>query len=408
MIYPVRMVDFLILLAVIPIVTGVIGWFTNYVAVKMIFEPRHFRGIGPLGWQGILPRNATRFAGGVADTITEHLISPREMAERLDPVEMEEQLISILEAELPEICRRAANAMREGAWDTLPEPMKAAVITQIESECREAVETLFDELTGLSNEILPLRPLIEEQLSGRNVGNLVRLFRGAGKEEFKFIEVYGGVFGFLIGLVQVALWSFLQQWWLMPVIGVIVGLATNWLAIQMIFRPLEPTRFLGVITYQGMFPRRQAQISAEYGRIVSHDVLSIRNLFRLLTQGEVGARIATVVSDVLESRIDNRIDNLGKMLTTDAGDALRSRVKEAIIERVLEQAPTHQPEVESLLERRLDIANTLETRLAQLPKSTFERVLRGVFEEDELTLIFCGGFLGGLVGAAQAAVLVAM
>ena len=49
MIYSAPMVDFLLLLAVIPIVTGVIGWFTNYVAVKMIFAPRHFRGVGPLG-----------------------------------------------------------------------------------------------------------------------------------------------------------------------------------------------------------------------------------------------------------------------------------------------------------------------------------------------------------------------
>jgi uncharacterized membrane protein YheB (UPF0754 family) len=44
---------------------------------------------------------------------------------------------------------------------------------------------------------------------------------------------------------------------------------------------------------------------------------------------------------------------------------------------------------------------TVESRMAALSKPDFERLLRGVFEEDEITLILVGGFLGGLVGFAQ-------
>ena len=402
------MPEFLILLLVIPTVTALIGWFTNFVAVKMIFHPRKFKGVGVVGWQGILPRNAKRFASGVADTITEHLISPREMVERLDPADLEERFAHILNEELPEICREAADAIEPGTWTKIPEPMQSAIVEEVRKNSREVVTNLFTQLKDVSNQLLPLRPLIEEQLSGKNTENLVRLFQGAGEKEFKFIEIYGGVFGFLIGLLQVALWKFTQVWWLMPIVGVVVGLITNWLAIQMIFRPLEPKRFLGLFTYQGMFPRRQTEIASEYGKIVSDDVLSIRNLFRLITKGETGALIAAEVTKSVEGKLENNLENLGKMMGKESSPELKGRVKAAVLTHVMERAPQHQPELEEYLEKKLDMANTLETRLAQLPKEKFERVLRGVFEEDELTLILCGGFLGGMVGCLQAVILLTM
>jgi uncharacterized membrane protein YheB (UPF0754 family) len=59
------------------------------------------------------------------------------------------------------------------------------------------------------------------------------------------------------------------------------------------------------------------------------------------------------------------------------------------------------------LAKRLDIAATIERNLADMPKEEFEHVLRGIFEEDEITLIGLGGVLGGAIGCAQAAALLA-
>jgi uncharacterized membrane protein YheB (UPF0754 family) len=46
----------------------------------------------------------------------------------------------------------------------------------------------------------------------------------------------------------------------------------------------------------------------------------------------------------------------------------------------------------------------VEERMAVMSKPEFERLLRGIFEEDELTLIIIGGVLGGAVGLFQGAV----
>jgi uncharacterized membrane protein YheB (UPF0754 family) len=43
-----------------------------------------------------------------------------------------------------------------------------------------------------------------------------------------------------------------------------------------------------------------------------------------------------------------------------------------------------------------------------MPKQRFEEVLRGVFEEDEWILVTLGGVLGGAIGLAQGAIVLAL
>ena len=48
----------------IPIISGIVGWATNVLALRMTFYPLEFKGIPPyLGWQGIIPSKAGIMAG---------------------------------------------------------------------------------------------------------------------------------------------------------------------------------------------------------------------------------------------------------------------------------------------------------------------------------------------------------
>ena len=47
----------------IPLISGFIGWFTNWIAVKATLHPVEFVGIPPLlGWQGVVPKNTEELA----------------------------------------------------------------------------------------------------------------------------------------------------------------------------------------------------------------------------------------------------------------------------------------------------------------------------------------------------------
>ncbi|MCC6999964.1 MAG: DUF445 family protein [Deltaproteobacteria bacterium] len=385
----------------VPLVAAFVGWLTNWQALVMIFQPLKFRGVGPIGWQGILPRKALKFADDVARMLTERLISPREMARRLDPAEMEALLERSLDAEVRALAREAAELLRPGAWDALPEPLREGIVAQVREQTRQAARELFDRLQGLSDELLDLRALVTRQLTGDNTSRLVMMFKRIGHKELRFIEYSGGVFGFLIGLLQAASWGLFGIWWTMPVVGVVVGLATNWLALQMVFRPQQPTRYLGVVTYQGVFARRQAEIARDYGRIAAEQILTPKNLMRLVTEGPGGERMARLIAEVVTERLQTEWAKVAPLLPIQIEPAVLKQLEQLVTQRILARIPDLGPELEPYLERKLDIAHTIESKLAALPKPEFERVLRGLFEEDELTLIIIGGVLGGVVGLIQ-------
>jgi uncharacterized membrane protein YheB (UPF0754 family) len=399
--------DLVVALLTIPLITAFIGYITNWAAVKMIFHPQHFVGIGPVGWQGVLPSKADMFAHEVADTMSDRVLSARDLAERLDPDEMEQLFEDRLTGAAPELVRDAAEVVRPGLWDTMAPEAQLMVVHQVVEMSRATARDVFHHLQGISDELLDLRRLVVGLLTGPNVTRLVRLFQEIGGPELRWIIRYGGIFGLLVGLVQAGSYSILGQWWLLPIVGGIVGLGTNYLAIQMIFRPMEPRR-VGPLSFQGLFPKRQRQIAADYGRIAACEILTPKNLLRLLTEGETGTRIARVVLQRVSEAIDAQAPTISALTGSEVTQEQLDLIKWRLVERVARDYPEVEPEIEQYLERTFDVGGQVESKLAALSKPEFERLLRGLFEQDEWILITIGGALGLAVGFLQAAIVVAL
>ncbi len=397
-------VSIVVVLIVVPLVTAFIGYVTNWAAVKMIFVPEEFVGVWKIGWQGVLPSKAETFATDVAGNVG-NVLSPADLAERLNPAEMEELFSGRLDAELPELVREAAEMLKPGVWDEMAPQAREMVIAQIMNEGTQLAHEVFEDLQGISHELLDLEQLVFDLLSGPNVKRLVRLFQEIGGTELKAIVRFGGYFGFIIGCFQALSFTVFDQWWLMPLVGGIVGLGTNYLALQMIFRPLEPRKYpserFGLVTYQGMFPRRQAEIAADYGTITAREIITPANLLRIITEGEAGTRIARLVLTKVDERVEASRPMIDMVAQTSVTDEQLNAVKAMLIARVGERAPDLQPEIEAYIEERLQVGELVEGRLRELPKQEFERLLRGIFEQDEWILIVIGGALGAGVGLLQ-------
>jgi uncharacterized membrane protein YheB (UPF0754 family) len=397
----------LYLLLSVPTVSAFIGWLTNWQAVKMIFWPERPVGVGALSWQGIVFHHADVFASNLGKLAGDHLMTGSDMVERLGADAVESLLAPTLEGDAAALCAEAAEEIRPGAWAALPEHVRAMIVAQVVQRTKVIAGDVVAQLRTTAAEIMDVQALVKEQLSGPNVRRLARLTQQIGHREFFFIEWSGGLFGFIIGLAQIAVWESMQRWWVMPIFGVVVGLITNWLAIQMIFRPHERTLYLGFLPYQGLFPRRQKEIAHDYGTSTGAEVITPATVIDFLTRGERGARLEAAVRDAVARRLDTEWQAVKAMVPVPVSEAQLAAVRERILARLFAQARALRPRIEVELGARLDIARTVESRLASLPAPEFERLLRGVFQKDELTLIVVGGVLGGAVGCLQAALVLA-
>lgn len=68
----------------VPLVSGIIGWLTNLLALKMMFYPLDFRGIGRLGWQGVVLSRATQMAETAVILMLEQVIDLSKQFARLN------------------------------------------------------------------------------------------------------------------------------------------------------------------------------------------------------------------------------------------------------------------------------------------------------------------------------------
>lgn len=386
----------------VPLITAFIGWVTNWAGVKMIFYPQKFVGIPPvLGWQGVLPRKASKFAADVGDMMTDNILDAEELVSKIDPDEVEALFGDTIDEQAADIVNKVAEIMRPGYWEQLDPSVQAMIVDMIKTQTRDQSRALFDDMKEQSNDFIDLKELIIGLLTGPNVDRLVRLFQEISAKEMKFIIRSGAYLGLIIGVAQALVVLVADDWWLPPIIGVGVGLVTNYVAIQMIFRPVAPKKYFGLFEYQGLFPKRQDEISRQYGEIAASEIITPQNLIEYLTRGETGNRISAQVMETVSSQIDQNMPLLEQMFQVEATPEQVQAVKVAVLTTLLSAIPEVQPDLEKYLAARLDVEETVYGKLSSLSKPEFERILRGVLEEDEWILVAIGGVLGGLVGLAQ-------
>lgn len=391
---------------VVPVVSAFIGWITNWAAVKMIFHPRDPIGIGRFRWQGIIYRLAPKMAAEIGST-TGMVFSPEELLDRLDVEGLMARISEAFPSEIESVMAEAIESLAPGSWEAMAPEARGQLMAMVLSEGGRIAAVVLADLEAHADSLIEVDRLFVENLSGDNAGQLAGVAEEVGAQELRFIEIYGAVFGAIVGLVQAVAYSWFDRWWLMPIIGAIVGMGTNWLALQMIFRPLEPTRYLGLVTYQGMFPKRQHEIARDYGRIASELVLTPANLIAHLAANPATAAVGTDVMARARKEIEPMRAMVGMLTGREPTEEDLDKATHIITQRLGDLLPQARPVVEEHLFSSLAIGDLIEERLSVLDKQQFERLLRGIFEEDEIILVIVGAFLGAAVGAIQGGVILA-
>lgn len=387
----------------LPIAGAAIGLITKWAAIKLVFWPPEFVGVGPIGWQGIVQRRSPKFAAGVADTVGGDAIDVNDLVGRLDGG-------ALAEAVEPHVRRSAydlARAALAAAGETEPNPEDiASLANRLPGYIESGAKQLVSDLSPVIAETLDVRELVIDMLSGPNADRLARLTRSVAAHELRWVIWYGGILGFGIGAVGIVGVAAFERWWMLPVIGAIDGLINNYLAIQMIFRPLERRRYLGLFSYQGLFPARQAEISEAYGTMMAEEVLHPGVLLDHLA-ADAGSLLPLALPAIGRA-VAPLADDVGEVLGIDSDDALRQRLLFGLLPALTSVLSEARPELEAKVGSQLTVAETISESLSTMPKEEFEHVLRGIFEEDEVTLIALGGVLGASIGALQAVLLVAL
>jgi uncharacterized membrane protein YheB (UPF0754 family) len=384
----------------IPVTSAVVGWGTNVLALKMMFYPLEFFGIKPfIGWQGIIPSKAEKMAKISVDLWTEKLINVKDMFSRIKPDAIAEEM-------RPEFDRIAKEMMDEvmedqipQVWAKVPEAAKGIAYARMSRDLPNIISEIMNDIKENIEEVFDLKDMIVSRLTS-DKAMMNEIFLKCGKEEFKFIELSGIYFGFGFGLIQMAVWYFFPEWWILPLCGLLVGYGTNWLALKLIFQPIEPKRILG-IKFQGLFIKRQKEVAAEYANILANDILTFDRIFAAIINGPTKDRFVKLIQDHTNQAIDDAVGMGKPMIKLIGGQNNYDRIKDIASQKVVRELPKTVKPAFGYAEESMDLENVMRERMIKLSPKEFVGFLRPVFQEDELKLILVGAVLGCAAGVAQ-------
>lgn len=385
-----------------PVTSAFVGWLTNWLAIQMTFYPIKFWGIPPyFGWQGIIPRKAHKMASKSVELMTTKLIKVEEIFDKVKPHEMAKELAEPMKKVTSELVDEVGRSANQTVWDLTPGAVREQIAKQVNKETGPLLEGAIKEIKRNILNVFDLKSLVIKNLTGKNVVLLNEMFMRCGKKEFTFIALSGIYFGFPFGVLQMAQWYFYQAPWTVPIVGVIVGYYTNWLALKMIFRPLREKKIMGLVRYQGLFLKRQREVSKEYADIVANKILSPHQVLENFIYGRAAeAFFGVIQSNVIRALA--KVEGLAQpVLSFAVGSEKYESLKALIVRRINEAVPKYATKVEGYLGTAMDLENTLYERLRNLPPEDFEELLRTAFQEDEWILILVGSALGFAVGLMQ-------
>ncbi len=388
-------------LASIPLTAAVVGWATNWIAIRMTFHPLRFLGIPPwFGWQGIIPRKAEKMARTFVDTSMQRLGSLPELFAEMQPEVIAGHVERVLAPRLEHYTDDVMTASTGTLWQAAPLATRRRVYAAVGEQLPGLVRAVMAEIGSQVDDLIDFRHMVVTRLV-QDRALLNRLFLESGAREFRFLIDSGYYFGFLFGLVQLGAWLLVETWWQLPLFGALVGWATNWLALNLVFRPLNPVR-IGPWRVQGLFLKRQAEVAVVWCHIVTREILTIRRLMASMITGPRAARAQEVIFRHLKPLVDEAVAAVGPL----ASLAMRPDDL-AAIERQLERkaiAVSADPFLDERFneERARVVEQLLIERMESLPPAEFQDLLRPCFKEDEWILITLGAVLGALAGLGQA------
>jgi uncharacterized membrane protein YheB (UPF0754 family) len=189
----------------LPFISAFIGWFTNWIAIKMLFHPKEPINILGITLHGIFPKRQKQFAEKLGVLVANELISFDDISSKINSPETIQKIIPIVE-------ERVDHFIKTKLTEELPLLsmfIKDKTLDNIKRGIVNEVETMFPamigQMTANMKQDLDVEKIVVDKVSNFSSDKLEEILVSIMKKEFKFVEIIGGVLGFLIGLLQIVI-----------------------------------------------------------------------------------------------------------------------------------------------------------------------------------------------------------
>ena len=186
-----------------------IGWFTNYLAIKLLFRP--YKEVNFLFFkiQGLIPKNRDK----ISENIEKELISVKYITEKLKDSDVinDEVLDKLLDKIIGEKLKKSILEKNP----LLKMFLNDSVIEKIKAYFKKAIlenkEEIVEEILKIAEDKIDFKEIMLEKMKNFSLEEMEKIILSVSKNELKHIEIIGGVLGGIIALFQFFIMLLLKQ-----------------------------------------------------------------------------------------------------------------------------------------------------------------------------------------------------
>ena len=181
------------------LVGTLIGWFTNYLAIKLLFRPYKEMNFLFFKIQGLIPKRRAEISLNIADVVEKELISVDDIVEKIEEMDISDGVIDRL------LDKVIGEKLQKNILDKNPllkMIINDSVIQKIKSYFKKSILEIVEEIIKIAKEKINFREIILDKMENFSLQEIEEIILRISKNELKHIEIIGGVLGGIIAVFQ--------------------------------------------------------------------------------------------------------------------------------------------------------------------------------------------------------------
>ena len=189
-----------------------IGWFTNYLAIKLLFRPYKEMNFFFFKIQGLIPKRRDEISENIADVVERELISVDDIENKLKEVEFDDGMIEkVMDKLVEEKLKKSILEKNPLLKMIINDSMVDKIKKYFKNMILENKDEILTEMIKIGKEKIDFKEIILEKMKNFSLEEIEKIILSISKNELKHIEIIGGVLGGLIAVFQFLFMVLLKQ-----------------------------------------------------------------------------------------------------------------------------------------------------------------------------------------------------
>jgi len=186
----------------LPIIAAITGWVTNYLAIKMLFHPKKKINLYLFSIQGIFPKRQSILAERLGKIVSTELFSFQDIKDRFTSTSTALEINKVLDEKLEDFMEVKIKTIMPALAMFLNKDAKAKIKETLHQEFQNILPDILNKYSEKLETDINVEEIVFEKVAAFSSDKLEQILFSIMKKEFKFIELLGGVLGFIIGIIQ--------------------------------------------------------------------------------------------------------------------------------------------------------------------------------------------------------------